>query len=148
MSVLKGKLIDLRLDVDPGDAGRSLEQLSLDLIVKMSDIADNGVMLHLAHMVKSDDPLVSGGGYVDIDDIQHVLCPHNLEPLHAGLKCADWVHFGYVDAGPAAPERLRAAFANVAETADQGLFAGDHDVGCAVDAVDDGMLAAVDIVEL
>ena len=40
------------------------------------------------------------------------------------------------------------ALAHVAVAADDGDFAGDHDVGGALDAVDQGFAAAVEVVEL
>jgi hypothetical protein len=43
---------------------------------------------------------------------------------------------------------VRAAFADVAVTADDGDLAGDHDVGGALDAVRQRFAAAVEIVEL
>jgi hypothetical protein len=45
-------------------------------------------------------------------------------------------------------ERLRAALAHVAVAADDRDLAGDHDVGGALDAVEERLAAAVEVVEL
>ena len=43
---------------------------------------------------------------------------------------------------------MSAAFADVAVTAYDRDFAGDHDIKCAIQSVDERMAAAVEIVEL
>ena len=50
--------------------------------------------------------------------------------------------------GALAGERLGAALADVAVAADHGDLAGDHDVGGALDAIDERVAAAVEVVEL
>lgn len=147
MAVLKGKLVNLWLDVHPCDIGTGLEQLSLNLVVEMADIANNGVVLHLAHMLKGNDALVSCGSDVDIDDIKYVFDSDHLVAFHAGLEGADWVHFGNIDTGTAASEGLGASFSHISETADQGLFASDHNISSTVDAVNDRVFTAIDVVE-
>ena len=72
----------------------------------------------------------------------------DLVALHRGLERADRVDLGDDHARALAAQRLRAALADVAEAADDGDLAGDHDVGRAVDAVDERVAAAVEVVEL
>lgn len=148
MAVLEGELIDLRLDVGPGDRGILLQGFGFDLVIEVSDVSDDGVVLHLFHVLQSDDALVAGGGDVDVHVFEDVLDPDHLEALHAGLECADGVAFCDVDPGAAAAHGLGAALADVSEAADEDLLAADHDVGGPVDPVDQGVLAPVDVVEL
>jgi hypothetical protein len=42
------------------------QRLDLDLGVEVADIADDGVVLHRAHMVDGDDVLVAGRGDEDV----------------------------------------------------------------------------------
>lgn len=148
MAVPEGELIDLGLDVDPGDGGVLLEGFGFDLVVEVSDISDDGVVLHLFHVLQGDDALVAGGSDVDVHLLEDVLDSDHLEPLHAGLQGADGVALGDVDSGTAAAHGLGAALADVSEAADEDLLAADHDVGGPVDPVDEGVLAPVDVVEL
>ena len=70
------------------------------------------------------------------------------EAFHRGLQGADRVDFGDDDLGAVAAEGLGAALADVAVAADDADLAGDHDVGGALDAVDERLAAAVEVVEL
>jgi hypothetical protein len=72
----------------------------------------------------------------------------DLVALHRGLQRADRVDLGDDDAGALGAQRLGRALADVAEAADDGGLAGEHDVGGAVDAVDERVAAAVQVVEL
>ena len=72
----------------------------------------------------------------------------HLEALHRRLQRADRVDLGDDHACALAAERLGAALADVAEAADDGDLAADHDVGAAVDPVDQRVPAAVEVVEL
>ena len=80
--------------------------------------------------------------------VDDVLERADLVALHRGLQRADRVDLGDDDAGALAAQRLGAALADVAVAADDGDLAGDHHVGRAVDAVDQRVAAAVEVVEL
>ena len=73
---------------------------------------------------------------------------HHLVALHGGLQRADRVDLGDDHASALGAQRLRGALAHVAVAEDDGGLAGDHDVGRAVDAVDQRVAAAVEVVEL
>ena len=70
------------------------------------------------------------------------------KPSIAACKRVDRIDLGDDDARALTAERLRAAFADIAVTANDRDFAGDHDVERAVESVDERMAAAVEIVEL
>ena len=55
--------VHLVLDIGPFVV---LEGGDLDLVVEMADIADDGHVLHLAHMLDADHVLVAGGGDEDV----------------------------------------------------------------------------------
>lgn len=148
MSILEGELVDLRLDVDPGDGWVLLECLSLDLVIEVADVADNSVVFHLAHVIDSDDLLVSSCSDVDIDNGQNVFDPHDFVSLHAGLKGADGIDLSHVDSRTTASHGLGASLSDVSEAADEDLLSRDHDISGPVDSVDKRVLASVDVVEL
>lgn len=68
--------------------------------------------------------------------------------LHGGLQGVDGVDLGDDDAGAKASQGLDAALAHVSVAGHHGHLAGDHDVGGALDAVNQTLSAAVQVVEL
>src|SRR6516162_4142631 len=126
-------VIDLRLDLLPlqiGEAG------DLDLAVEVADVADDGVVLHLVHVLAGDDIDVAGGGHENVAELAGLVHGDDLEAFHARLQGAYGVDFGDVNRGPVGGEGLGAALAHVAVAAHHRLLAADHDVGGALDAVD------------
>ena len=95
-----------------------------------------------------DDAVVAGGGDEDVGGVDDVLEPGDLVALHRRLQRADRIDLGDDHAGALAPQRRGAALAHVAVAADHGDLAADHHVGGAVDAVDERVAAAVEVVEL
>ncbi len=80
--------------------------------------------------------------------MQDILDSDDFVAFHAGLKGTDGIDFSDIDSGSTASECLGASLSDVSETTDQSFFTSDHDIGGSIDAVDKGVLAAVDIVEL
>ena len=71
----------------------------LDLVVEVADVADDGHVLHLLHVIDGDDVLVAGGGDEDVGAAHHVLDGLHREAVHRRLQRADRVDFGHDDAG-------------------------------------------------
>ncbi len=99
-------------------------------------------------MIEGDHVLVAGGGDEDVGGADHVLEAGDLEALHGGLQRADRVDLGDDHPGALALERLGAALADVAVPGDDCGLAAEHHVDGAVDAVDQAVTAAVQVVEL
>ena len=78
----------------------------------------------------------------------HVLERLDLVAFHRRLQRADRIDLGDDHAAALAAERLGAALADFAEAEHHGDLAAEHDVGGAVQAVDQRVAAAVDVVEL
>ena len=68
--------------------------------------------------------------------------------LHRSLQGTDGIDLGDDHLGTLRLERLGTAFADVAVATNDSDFAGDHDVGRALDAIDQRLAAAVEVVEL
>ena len=79
-------LVDLRLDVVPFEVS---QRGHLNLAVEMADIADDGAVLHLAHVVDRDHVDIAGGRDEDVGPRRGVLHGRDLVALHRGLKRAD-----------------------------------------------------------
>ena len=83
VAVLEDELVHLGLDVDLL-RGRD-EAGEVDLVVEVADIADDGVVLHLGHVARHDDALVSGGGDEDVAGAHDGAELHNAEAFHRSL---------------------------------------------------------------
>lgn len=68
--------------------------------------------------------------------------------LHGGLQGVDGVNLRDDDASAEPTQSLNAAFTHVTVAGDHGHFPGDHDVGGSLDAVDQTLSAAVQVIEL
>src|SRR5580658_1561988 len=146
-AVGEGVLIHLGLDVEALGVG-TFKLGHLDLVVEVTDVADDGLILHLAHVLQRDDVDVAGGGDVDVAAAEGFLDGGYLEAFHRGLQSVDGVDLGGDGARDEIAQRLGRALADVAVAADDRNLAGDHHVGGALDAVDERLAAAVEVVEL
>ncbi len=144
----EGVFVHLGLDVEALDVGACIELIDLDFVVEVADVADDGLVLHQLHVFQGDDVFVARGGDVDVAGAEGVFDGHDTVAFHGGLEGADGVDLGDDDLGTHAAEGSGAAFADIAVTADDADFAGDHDVGGALDAIEEGFAAAVEVVEL
>ena len=140
--------VDLRLDVGALHAGLTVEEVHLDLVIEVADVADDGLVFHPLHVFEGDDVHVPGGGDVDVAAAEGFLDGGDFVAFHRGLQRVDGVDFGHDDAGALSAEGLGAAFADIAVSADDGDLTGDHDVDGAVESVHEGVAAAVEVVEL
>ena len=148
VAVREGVRVDLGLDVGVLDARVVDERIDLDFVVKVTDVADDGVVLHLLHVLDRDDVLVAGRGHKDVGLVAHIVHGVDLVAVHRRLQRADRVDLGDNDTRTLAAQRLRTALADVAKAGHNGNLAANHDVGRAVDAVNERVAAAVDVVEL
>merc|ERR1719188_864725 len=76
-------------------------------------ISDDGVVLHLLHVIKRDDVEVASGRCEDVDLAHHGLHGDHLEALHASLQSADEIDLSDQHTGPSAAHREGAALADV-----------------------------------
>ena len=144
LAVGKLDLVDLRLDVVPAVIAQAVD---LDLGVEMADIADDGAILHLPHVVERDDVGVAGRGDEDVANRGGVVHGRHLVTFHGCLQRADRIDLGDGDARTLTAQAFGAAFADIAIAADDRELAGEHDVGRALDAVGQTLAAAIEIIE-
>ena len=138
-------LVDLRLDVGPLQVTQTRD---LDLVVEVADVADDGAILHRAHVLDGDDVLVAGRGDEDVGARRGVFHGDDFIAFHRRLQRADRIDFGDHDAAAGLAQRGGRALADVAEARDHRDLARHHDVGAAADAVDQRFTAAIEVVEL
>src|SRR5712691_3287504 len=81
MTIGENPLVVLRLDVDPANAFDLPQPGYVDLVVEMADVADDGLVLHLRHVLGGDDVLVTGRGDENGRLLDNALQAAHLETL-------------------------------------------------------------------
>jgi len=148
VTVREDEAVDLRLDGIALDA-RVVDQVgNLDLIVKVTDVANDAVVTHLGHVLGSDDVAVAGASDKDLSNIKGILDASNLVARHYGLKGADGIDLSDDHTAALTTEGLGATLAHITETADASNLAAEHDIGGTLDTIDERVTAAIDIVKL
>ena len=66
VAIREGVHVYLRLDVCPFDALLFVQAVHLDLVIEVTDIADNRLILHVLHMLERNDVDVASAGDVDV----------------------------------------------------------------------------------
>src|SRR5205823_6175050 len=125
-----------------------VERFHLDLAVEVADVADDGLVLHVAHVVQRDDVHVARTGDVDIAAAQRFFNGGDFEAFHGSLQGVDRIDLCNDDARSKAAQRVRTALAHVAVAAYHADFARNHHVGGPLDAIGQGLAATVEVVEL
>ena len=148
VTVGEDKLVDLWLDVCALHIGHLFEAGHVDLVVEVTNVANDCLMLHAGHVLGRDDVLVARGCDEDVGGLHDIFHAKHFVAFHCSLKRIDWVDLGHDDTAALALERSGASLAHVAITSYNGGLAAEHDVGAAVDAVDEAVADAVEVVEL
>merc|ERR1719398_143487 len=91
MAVGEDVAVDLGLDVVHLDARKRVKPGHVDLVIEVSNVAHDGVVLHLLHVLDGDDVEVTGRRHEDVDLPNHLLDGRHLVALHASLKSVDRV---------------------------------------------------------
>lgn len=144
---LHGETVNLGLD---GDllGGVGLEPGNVDLNVEVTNVADNGVLTHGLEVLANEDVTAASGGDEDLALRGGVLHGDDLVAGHGGLESVDGVDLGNKDTGTHGVKGVSATLSDITETSDDGNLASNHDIGGTLDAVDEGLAAAVKVVEL
>jgi len=99
-------------------------------------------------MSPGDDVAATRGRDEDVRRRHHLFHGPDLVTFHRRLKGADRIHFRNDDPGAETPHGLGGTLAHIAIAADHHHLAGHHDVRGPLDAVRQGLAAAVKVVEL
>ena len=142
----EGELVDLGLDVHA--LGGLHESIHVDFVVEVTNVSDDGVVLHLGHVLGHEDTLVTSGGDEDISNLDNIFQSADSVSFHAGLKGADGVDFGDVDNASVGLHGMGATLTDISVSADDGLLSGKHDIGGTHDTIGKRVLASVQVIEL
>merc|ERR1712217_270444 len=91
VAIREDEAVHLRLDVFYLNARATFKFLHLDLIVEVANVANEGVIFHLLHVLQGDDLEVACGGYENVHLADNALHRDNLEAFHARLQRTDGI---------------------------------------------------------
>ena len=148
VTIWEEEAINLILDWLDDHAWVVLNSSHVDLVVEVTNVADDGIVLHLGHIGGHDDAEVSGGSDENIGGRDDGCKSLDFISFHAGLKGADGVDFADDDAGTACLHGGGATLADITVAVDDDLLASDHDISSAHESVREGVAATVNVVEL
>ncbi len=99
VTVWEAVFVHLRFDIGAMDTGFAVEEVHLDLVIEVADVAHDGLIFHALHVVEGDDVDVAGGGDIDVGTTEGVFDGGDFETFHGGLEGVDGIDFGDDDAG-------------------------------------------------
>ena len=76
-----------------------LETGDIDFTVEMPDVADDGLVFHLRHVIVCDDMVVAGGGHKNVGFRSCFVHRYHAETFHCRLQRTDGIDFGNPYAG-------------------------------------------------
>ncbi|RCI13972.1 hypothetical protein L249_8305 [Ophiocordyceps polyrhachis-furcata BCC 54312] len=117
------------------------------------DVVDRlGILLEPGHVnlnvEVANDIAASGGGDENLANRGRLFHRRHLVAGDGGLEGVDRIDLSDDDAGAHAVQGHGTALADIAKASHDGHLAGNHDIGGALDAVDQGLAAAVQVVKL
>ena len=101
----------------------------------MPDIADNGAVLHGAHVINRDHIHIACRGHENIGHRRGLFHGDDLVAFHGGLQGADGVHFAHHHAAAGIAERGGRTLAHITKAANHGDLAGHHHIRAATDRI-------------
>jgi len=146
-TVLHEVTVDLGLDVADG-LGVGLEPRNVDFDVEVTDVADDGVVGHGLKVHASENVTAAGGGDKDLALGSSLLHGCDLETGDGSLEGVDGIDLRDNDASTHAVESLGAALTDITEASNDSDLASNHDISGTLDAIDERLAAAVEVVEL
>ena len=164
LAVGESEPVHLGLDVGL-QLGVLLQPLDLDLTVEVTDVADDGVVLHHHEVLAGDDVLTASGGHEDVTLGDSLVHGGDLETLASGLESVDGVDLRHDDTAAEALEGGGTALADISVPGHQSdltrreeleslkysigtNLAAQHDVSGSLNSVNQGLSATVQVVEL
>ncbi len=86
MTIGERVFVHLWLDIELGDAFRGIKAVHLNLVVEMANVANNGLIFHLCHVIERDDVAVAGRRDVNISNAERIF--DGGERILRNLPCA------------------------------------------------------------
>lgn len=113
----------------------------------MSDVSNNGIILHFSHIRSMDDVFVSSSCNENINQMNNLFEFDNFITLHASLKCTDWIDFSDINSSSSIFHSTGASFSDISITEDQNLLSRKHNISSSVNSIWKWMFTSINIVE-
>ena len=110
--------------------------------------ADNSIVRHLREVLSSQNISASSARNEDLSFGSRFGHRQDLVARNCGLERIDGIDFGDHDASTHGAKGHSTALADITETGDDSGLSGNHDIGGALDAVDQRLAAPVHVVKL
>merc|ERR1711904_621363 len=140
--------INLWFDFGSYDTWIFFKTFHINFVIKMTNISNNSIVLHLCHMVCHYNSLVSSGSNEDISGTNNAIELFDLKSFHSSLKGADWITFSNNNSSSTVFHGSGATFSNITETTDDNLFTSNHDICGSHETIRKRVLASIDVIEL
>lgn len=142
VTVLEQKSVDLGFNVNDA-LSVGLKPSDIDFNIKVTDIANDSIILHDLEVCAGNNVTATGRGHEDLALGSSFFHGGDFIAFKSGLKGVDRISFCDEDAGTHAAEGFAAAFSDVAVSCDDADFSSNHDVRSAFDSINQGFTAAV-----
>ena len=109
----------------------------INFTVEVSDITNDGFVFHLDHVIVRDHVDIAGGCYENIGLIGSPIHRYNTITFHGRLERTDGINFNDPNLGSQCAKCLSTTLAHIAVADDDRHFAGDHDVCCTLNAINE-----------
>ena len=119
----------------------------LYFIVEVTDVANDCLVFHLAHVADGDDIAVSGGSNEDITFFDRFFHRCNFESFHSSLQSTNRVDFSNQHTCSVRTHGVCTTFTHVTVSGNYHDFTGNHHVGSTFDTVGQRFAAAIQVVE-
>mmetsp|Transcript_6806 Transcript_6806/g.9718 ORF Transcript_6806/g.9718 Transcript_6806/m.9718 type:complete len:449 (-) Transcript_6806:68-1414(-) len=143
---LEDELVHLGFDVDA--FGDLHETVHINFVIKVTNVTNDSIVLHLGHGIGHQNTLVTSGGDKDIGETNNFFKGGDSVSLHTGLKSTDGIDFSDVNDTSIGTHGGGTSLTNITVSADNSLLTGHHDIGGTHKTIGKRMLASVKVIEL
>merc|ERR1719376_1173250 len=147
LPILEGVPVHLGLDVG-FQLAVVLQPLNLDLTVKVPNVTDNCIILHLDKVLGSEDVLAASSGDKDVALAHTVIHCSHLIALHRCLQSIDGVHLSDDDTAAKPTKGHSRALTHITIASNHSNLASQHHICSSLDSVNEGLSAPIQVVEL
>eukprot|EP01018_Ginkgo_biloba_P037541 Gb_24938 [translate_table: standard] len=140
--------ICLRLDGNLLHSRACFKAKHVNLVVKVTNVAHNGIVLHLLHVIHHDNVLVTSGGHKDIRSAHHILEGENWKTLHKGLQGTDWVNLSNYDSCSCNLEGCCTTLPNISISTNNSHLTSNHHICGSHQTIWQRMSASVQVIKL
>ena len=128
MTVWEFIAINLVFNVCDFDTWIIFKTFNVNFVVEVTDVANDGVILHLCHVLSHNNIFVTSCSDENISSMNNRLNSLDLITFHTGLKSTDWITFCDNYARSACLHCCCASFTDITKSTDNNLFTCKHNI--------------------